>query len=176
MAPLAVLFLLLRREPFAAPVFRAPRLLILAAMRALDAVRLPRIAFGRPAFAVALLLARPLIALERPAAAFGRPALLRAPFAFVRPELAFAPRAALPALADLGADATRRLRRRPAPARLRPLPSMLSPSTGGVTIGSSSPLFDISPRAMLVSFNHREQWKHLKRDGSSEKLGGEANR
>src|SRR5712691_1702428 len=120
MAVLAAPLLLLRRVPFVAPALRLVRLdelflrlLVLAALRVFDAARLPRVAFGRPAFALAVLLARALLA-------FGRPA--------DRLELAFTPRAPLRALAVLRpvlradvlrADAVRGLRRRLAPDRLR---------------------------------------------------------
>src|SRR5258708_617680 len=122
MALLAAPLLLLRRVPFVAPALRPARLdelflgvLAFAALPVFDAARLPRVAFGRPAFALAVLLARPLLD-------FGRPA--------DRPEVAFTPRAPLRALAvlrpSLRADAVRGLRPRPAPA----FPSLFSAGMG----------------------------------------------
>ncbi|HMI97307.1 MAG TPA: hypothetical protein VK479_12400 [Micropepsaceae bacterium] len=145
MAPLVLLLLVLRRVPFAALALRVPRLLVFAALRVFDAARLARVAFGRPAFVLAALLARPVLAFERRAPAlarvppaFERPALLRPAFAFVRPALTFAPRVDLRAVAalrpGLRADAVRRLRPRAAPARLRPVPSLFSAAMGGIPI------------------------------------------
>src|SRR5438067_13168089 len=136
MALLALLLPLLRRVPFAELVLRPARLgerlwvrrVVFAVAPAFRAPRFPCAALERPAFAPALLLV-----LARMAAPVLRPGVLR-------PALAFVPRTDLPALADLRpglrAVAVRALRPAPAPARLRPLPSVFSACSEGNPIWS----------------------------------------